>query len=198
MNRAKLILALVLSAILGVGVDFFVNGVLKIIWVGIYGAVYVTIGATLYNYALSTRWRSFGLAVTIATGFLLGTACGHVAFEGRSKVRNYEMNLVSTDPILLQSPDFSDGLFVSSDRLQAALAGKPSAQRDIPVTVQVIQSYGCIQSFKVASVAGVDVISDPQASWVWKPVPGTPVRDIPHAGMKEENQRLIWCRIQWF
>lgn len=197
MSRVKPIFAIIVSALFGVGVDFLVNGVLKIIWIAIYGAVYVTIAATLYNYALSTRWRSFGLALTISAVFLLGTALGHIAFQGKTQVRVYSMNLVSTEPILLRSPDFSDGLFVTSEKLHAELA-KPGSPRVIPVRILVVQSYGCVQSFKVASVAGVDVITDPQASWVWKVVPGTSVRGKASVGMKEENQRLPWCLIQWF
>jgi hypothetical protein len=196
MDSAKLILAVVISASLGVGFDFVVNGVLKIIWIGIYGAVYLTIGATLYDYILSNR-RSFGLAVTMTVAFLAGTALGHIVFQGKTDARVYSMNLVSSNPIVLQSPEFSDGLFVSSDTLQTELAAHGS-RGDFPVTIKVVKSYGCIQSFNVTSVAGVDVISDPKASWVWRPVPGAAAGGVARAGMEEENLRLPWCRIKWF
>jgi hypothetical protein len=194
-TRSRLIRAYVSFAALGVGVDCLINGVLKILWLIIYGPVYLGIAASIYNYLHVSRWRPF--AWTMAVAFLSGAALGHLALTGRAQIRVYQMKLVSDAPITLQSPEFSDCLFVTSDRLRNALAQRAS-QENIPVAIQVIRNYGCIESFKVTSVAGVDVMSDPQAMWVWKPVAEFPARGAAHSGMKEENQRLPWCRIRWF
>ena len=77
----------------------------------------------------------------------------------------------------------------------------PDLRKDIPVTVEVIKDYGCIVSFKVATVAGVDVMNDPQSSWVWRQPKDQPGPEEPHGGfegMAEENGQRFWCEIQWF
>lgn len=196
MSRPKLLPALFVLALSGVAADFLVNGVLKIIWIIIYGTTYLGIAASLYNRALSTPLRD--RASWLALAFLAGAALGHVALTGRSQLRTYTMTVLTASPLALGSSEFTDQLLVTSSRLQQELS-RPGAPASVPVTIQVVENYGCIESFKVSSIAGIDVLSDPQASWVWKPPQGGPTAPTSgSAGLTEENKRLPWCQIHWF
>lgn len=177
----------------GVFLDFLFVGVLKLIWPAIYGAIYIGICAWLFHEASIRKWRPHALKMI---GILMcGVVFAHLLAR-RSEIRTYPMNWVG-DPgtIELQSPEFSDTLFVTSDAVQNTLS-KLNVHTGIPLVIQVVKNYGCIESFKASSIAGVDVMNDPKAIWVWKSAPGATVAG--QAGMKEENSRLFWCQIQWF
>lgn len=195
MSRPKELPALFVLALSGVAADFLVNGVLKLIWIVIYGATYLGIAASIYNRALTGRWRES--AGRLAVAFLAGAALGHVALTGRSHLRSYSMTALSASPITLGSPDFSDQLLVTSSRLQQELS-RPGAPVSVPVTIQVVQNYGCIESFRITSIGDVDMMADPQATWVWKAAPGVPPGTAARSGLAAENARLPWCQIHWF
>ena len=181
--------------LLGVVTDFLTNGVLKILWISIYATAYIGIAASIYNHALSNQYRP--LAKKIALAFLFGTLVGHLTFTGWQEARLYSMNVVSVSPLALESPEFSDRLYVTSELLQKKLIDQPTL-KTVPVTMQMIRNYGCISSFKISTIADVDVMSDSKSYWVWKHVSGMPESDSHFAGMKEENDRVFWCRIQWY
>lgn len=195
MSRAKVILACLALALFGLLIDFLFSGVLKIIWLVVYGPVYLGLATAIHNYALGNRWRS--VANFMAAAFLLGAAIGHFAFAEKPEIRVYFMSMVNDSPMEFQSTDFSDSLFVSSEPIKAKLSRNSSVQ-NIPVAIQVVKNYACIESFKVSSIAGVDVMHDKNAYWVWKPVGGTKAISANYFGKEAENQRLLWCRLRWF
>ena len=185
------------TALFGLGVDFLVIGVFKILWMSIYGAIYVGIAATLHNYAQrSSRWRS--VSWLILGFFFGGIVLAHLAFKGKVETRNYTMNRVSNSPILLESTDFQDSLLVQSDALQKEIAAHSNSQKTAPVVMEAVKNYGCIETFQVVSIDGIDVATDPQAHWVWKPSTRPISVDAVYSGKQAENERLAWCRVQWF
>jgi hypothetical protein len=178
LSRSQIIRCFVTLTFFGMFIDFFTNGVLKILWFWIYVTVYVGIAATLYNYLLTTSWRPFALKLNLS--FLAGAALAHLCLTGHSHLRNYEMSLIADPPITLESPEFPDHLVVASESLQTVLE-KSADLKHIPITVQVVQNY---------------------ANWVWKSgslalssATGAPTH---YSGMQAENQRLPWCLIRWF
>jgi hypothetical protein len=193
MSRWKSAQPLALCVVSGGVVDFLVNGVLKILWIPIYGPVYISISLAIYNYILRSRRSSFALKGAIS--FLIGAAIGHLVLTGRKEVRVYPMNLTNDNPISLRSPSFSQSLLITSDKVRNAIGDRKS---DIPVTIQIVKDFGCIQSFKVATVAGVDVMFDTSADWVWRDEKIVSVPSGGFSGMDEENLKLLWCRIRWF
>jgi hypothetical protein len=189
--------------VLGFCVDFILNGVLKVIWFPIYATVYFGLAVSFYNYFHKSRLRPWATGASCL--FLTGTALGHLFWTGRAELRTYSMSIVSQSPFELRAPEFSDTLFVMSDKLLAKLGDQTAlGSPPVPVTIEVIKDYGCIRSFKVARVAGVDVMKDPGANWVWRPADRQTTEEraasahVLKAGIEEENQRLLWCRIKWF
>jgi hypothetical protein len=96
---------------------------------------------------------------------------------------------------------------ITSDKVRTAIGDhlsniqaniQANSQADIPVAIQVIKDYGCIRSFKVTTVAGVDVMFDNKADWVWREQKITTTPEGGFDGMEEENHRVLWCRIKWF
>jgi hypothetical protein len=194
MNK-KLIFILVASFLAGVATDFLFNGVLKIVWIAIYSATYVTVAAIHYSYLNERLGNLF--AAKAATLFLLGCLVSHLLFTGQHETRTYLMKLKNDPRIILQSPELSQALFVASDRVSMVMS-KLDSNESVPVTVEVIKYYGCIFSFKVVTVAGVDVMNDPDSSWVWKQLESRPAPPSGFAGLAEENARRLWCTIKWF
>jgi hypothetical protein len=198
MPRSKIILGFATLFFLGALLDFITNGVLKIQWLSIYATVYVGIAATLYNYALTTPWQKNAVKLTIT--FLIGAGTGHLLFTGQTDTRNYEMMLTANAPITLESPDFADPLLITSTPLQSLIDENKIDLKKIPIVVLVVKNYGCLQSFKIKSIAGIDVTADAEANWVWKPslrhVSAT--QSTHYSGVEEENRHLPWCLIHWF
>ena len=204
LTQQKQILSFLLFALAGVLTDFLVCGVFKILWITIYAAVYLGLAATLYNYVLESFWHRFVFQVSI--GFLVGAGVGHVILTGWTSQRNYSMKIVSDKPITLESPEFSDRLFVSSKKLSQKIEGHAGGAT-FPISILVVKNYGCIASFKISAVDNIDVMLDPEATWVWKSQAGFASPDAginsltvdgTKSGMQEENSRLPWCLIQWF
>lgn len=206
-------------ALIGIGVDFMFNGILKVVWLAIYGPVYLGIASTLYNSLYKTSFRAS--AKLGAFAFLGGAAAGHCLWTGHTETRIYPMSRggMSGSTITLRSPRFSRTLVVTSELLRKTLpegleetrasssSSGNSSGNGIPVAIQVVQDYGCIRTFKVSTVAGVDVMNDPGSLWVWRsdeatsassPGPGAPLNGPLLDGIDEENQRKPWCMIHWY
>jgi hypothetical protein len=180
---------------LGVLTDFIFNGVLKIVWIAIYGSVYLTLSGGIYTYLLTSQWKQYAVKSGIAV--LLGSIVSHLLFTGQVEIRHYDMRLTSEAQLVLQAPELSQTLYVASENAVKAL-GKFEKNVSVPVTVQVVKDYGCILSFKVITVAGVDVMGDAQSSWVWKQVDSRSPPPGGFSGLNEENSRRPWCTIKWF
>jgi hypothetical protein len=213
-SQRNRLLILVSSFLIGVWADFLFNGVLKIVWVLIYGATYFTLAALLYSSLHQKYGDRFGAQAGAL--FLAGCLMGHLVFVGRRETRTYSMSLIVGDSrIVLRSPELSQTLYVASEGVLKALA-KMDTRGGVLVTVQLTKDYGCVWSFKVSTVAGVDVMNDPESSWVWKKgdtlssPPGgfsgfsglSGLSGLPGfsgvSGFNDENSRKFWCQIRWF
>jgi hypothetical protein len=180
----------------GVCMDFVFNGILKIVWVIIYGLSYVTIGTTLNSYLVQTRFAKHTRLAMSA--LLLGALAGHLMLTGHQDVRRYSMILSPSPfqnaPLAMKAKELTETLYVSSDKLQEKFTQRssPRAQESIPVTVRVTTHYGCIQLIQVDEIDGVTINSDPAASWTWKIDRNTNVFDSVPLGWGDEN--YFWCR----
>jgi hypothetical protein len=161
----------------------------------IYGSVYLTLAAGLYSYLHERFGDSFGAKAAVA--LLLGCLSGHLLFASHQEMRLYSMSLISDSRIILQSPELSQTLYIVGDNVLKAV-GPLELKKNIPITIQVMKDYGCIFSFKVATVAGIDVMNDPGSSWVWRQEDARAEPVGGFSGLKEENARRPWCMIQWF
>jgi hypothetical protein len=179
----------------GVLTDFIFNGLLKIVWIAIYGSVYLTIASGLYSY-LHERFGTL-FALRAGSAFLAGCLIAHLLFAGHREMRVYSMSLISDSGIILQSPELSQTLYISSDQVLKVL-GKLDMKAVIPVSIQVTKDYGCIFSFKVATVAGIDVMNDSGSNWVWRQDGSRTAPVGGFSGLNEENARRFWCTIAWF
>ncbi len=83
------------SVALGIVADFFVNGVLKILWFPIYAPVYIGVALGVYNYVLRIRGKE--LPVFASLSFLSGAALCHVIATGRTDIRVYPMKMTADD-----------------------------------------------------------------------------------------------------
>lgn len=194
-SRRTRIIILIASVLLGVLTDFLFNGVLKIVWIAIYGATYLTLAAALYSRLHIQFGDRFGARAGML--YLVGCLFSHLVFVGHHETRTYSMSLMSDSRIILESPELSQNLYVTSDHVLQAL-GKLVAHQTVPITVQVTKDYGCIWAFKIATVAGVDVMEDSAASWVWRPAESKSVPSGGFDGLNDENSRRFWCEIKWF
>ena len=172
----------------GMTADFVCNGVLKIGLLVIYGLFYIAIANALLGKLAETRWKRWRKHA--AALFVLGAIAGHLAFAGRQSIRAYEMLVAGDSPLTLRSGDWPQLLIVTSDPVRSALATR-SRDAMIPVVTRLTTDYGCIRDAAVSTVAGIDVLHDPKASWVWK----TDRRDPPKPGQGPgtEDSRLPWC-----
>jgi hypothetical protein len=182
--------------VLGAFTDFVFNGILKIVWIAIYGLCYVTIGTTLNAYLAKTRF--FKNTRLSMTALLLGALAGHLAMAGHQFPRNYSMRLVSNPfenaSIALKAEELTETLYISSEKLQQKLSQKSSAasQEPIPVTVRVTFQYGCIQKIVVDRVDGIAINSDPAASWTWKIDRDAPTAAEP-LNLGWGDEKYFWC-----
>jgi hypothetical protein len=172
---------------LGILLDFITNGVLKITWTGVFCIIYFALAVNLYNYFQHGDLHRY--SIPLAFTLVVGATLGHLFFTQKPHLQNFEMTRVSDSPLTLQSPDFSDRLIIVSEKLQAALASKGEPQK-VSVSIQVVKGYGCIESFKVDSIEGVDLASDTASQWVWKSVPGALAPRL--------NPYRYWCWIRWY
>jgi hypothetical protein len=186
--------------VFGVFMDFVFNGLLKIVWLIIYGLSYVTIGTTLNSYLVETRFvKHTRLAMST---LLLGALAGHLTLAGHQDVRRFSMILSPSPfqnaPLAMKAKELAETLYVSSDKLQEkfqeklSLHSSPTPQEAVPVTVRVTTHYGCIQLIQVDEIDGVAINSDPAASWTWKIDRNTNVSDSVHLGWGDEY--YFWCR----
>jgi hypothetical protein len=182
--------------VFGIFMDFVFNGLLKIVWLIIYGLCYVTIGTTINSYLVETRFAKHTRLAMFA--LLLGALVGHLTLTGHQDLRKYSMirspSPFQNAPLAMKAKELTETLYVSSDKLQEKLSqhSSPTAQEAIPVTVRVTTQYGCIQLIQVDEIDGVAINSDPAASWTWKIDRNTNVFDSVHLGWGDEN--YFWCR----
>jgi hypothetical protein len=117
----------------------------------------------------------------------------HLFFTGHQKIRSYTMTLAPGLPITLISPAWTQRLIVASDPLSAKLVGH-AAGESVEVTIDYVTHYGCISSYRVLTIAGVDVAGDPQATWTWKsPNPGPN-----QTGPSTNYDPYFWCKINFY
>jgi hypothetical protein len=171
--------------------DFFVNGVLKIVWFVIYGPIYLAAAMALAGYLLGKNRRS-----ELGTGLFalfFGSALIHLALSGHVVRWPYFTHLKSLAPVTLASVDWPQSLLVTSAQVSSALVKLP-LESAVPIVIYEITDYGCIRSFQVDTVGGIDVRLDSDASWVWKLKPQDKNSEIA-VGPGSEDRKFPWC---WF
>ena len=154
----------------GVLTDFISNGVFKIGAFLIYASVYLVVALTLHaQLARSQKWKNLASLATAA--FVAGALGGRFFLAGHSSQSTYMMSLVKDSPITLKPSEGTQVLIVVSEKLQTKLNSmktEPAGVMQVPVLIDIVKDYGCLRVFNVHDVAGVDVKSDPEASWSWK------------------------------
>ncbi len=170
--------------------DFLVYGVAKIIWAVVYVPLYVVVASILHTQLTrSAHARHFKMAFV---GFVAGALVARVALVHRHRQATYVMAAGGSQPFTLHSEDWPRTLLVTSEALAKDLSAKP-AGRALSVVVDVVSDYGCISSFQVRTIDGVNVENDPSATWTWRdPSVGAT------SGPGLEDQELPWCRIQLY
>ncbi len=193
MNQRKShLIAGLLGFLAGALLDFLIYGVAKIIWAVIYVPLYAVVGSTLHSKMASSK-RPY-LFKTAYFSLLAGAAMAHVLAVNRHRTVTYSMTSSATQPFTLHSPEWPRILIVNSAKLAQDLAGKPLG-KEIEVKVDVVSDFGCFTSFLVNTVDGVDVKSDPEASWTWK---ADSKMETKSEGPGLEDQELPWCRIHFY
>lgn len=174
----------------GIILDFLSNGVLKIGAMVIWGTVYFGLACLIGTELLRTRWEHWTRYGVIA--FIVGSYGGHWVMTGNHSMQVYPMSLAphSDSPITLRSDAFPQTLLVNSEKLKAELAHH-DPHDTLPVSVLVTRDYGCIQSFVVDQIAGIDVRIDPTANWAWKGDPNAGNVLLSRPGL--EAPTLPWC-----
>jgi hypothetical protein len=190
-SRLRQILVIAIGIVFGVALDFLCNGVFKIIWFVIYFPTYFVVAVALVSRLSSTRWAPDTRKLLL--GLTLGATCGHLHFTTHHHLLTYTMSIDAQDPITLRSSEWSQRLVVSSDPLAKKLAGHPRGE-NVPVTVDLVTNYGCIQSYRVNTIDDVDVRDDPTSTWTWKG--GSSVPDA--SGPGSEDRYWPWCKIQFY
>jgi hypothetical protein len=180
--------------ILGIFVDFLFNAIFKIIWVAIYGLCYVAIGTTINAYLARTRVAKH-TTLSMLT-FLIGAAAGHLTMTGHPSIRHYSAKMVPSPyenaRIALKTPELAETLYVTSDHLEQKLPPTPISQEPIPLTARVTIQYGCVQNIFIDEIDGVEINSDPAASWTWKIDRSTFSTEPLNMGWGDE--KYFWCR----
>jgi hypothetical protein len=197
-NRTPLLSVVVGCAVMGIMLDFLMNGVLKVVWIAITGPTYVVAASTLATALKRSRWSAYTSRGVV--GLLVGTILGHLIFQNHGEVRTYPMSRVPSSlsqAVAFRSDDFPETLFVTSPKLQREL-DRRSNDSSVPVSVTIQKDYGCIRSFRVSTVAGVDVLTDTDATWTWKIDKNNPGKPFTGVDPHDEDQALIWCRFHPF
>jgi hypothetical protein len=196
-SRSIFILISVASLLLGIGTDFIVSGVLKIVWAWIYVTLYLTLASAYLSYLHQTQLSA--RASRIAGIFLLSCFLGHWSFSQTTELRTYPMDLPrdaqEDSRIALHSQLLSRTLFITSDSVKKKL-DQENVRVGIPVKIQVTKNYGCIDSFRVKEVDGVDVMFDQDAFWTWRQEGVAPSDTSKLQGLDEENHQRSWCLIR--
>lgn len=180
----------ILAALLlgGAVFDFFLNGILRIGTAWVYVPADLAMTFTISDWLRRGRYEQ--LFASGALVFFAGALAGHFAFVDRATTVTYPMHVIATSPITLGSDDYPQTLVVMSDKLPAALTGH--ADRELlPVMVNLTTDYGCVRNSAVATVAGIDVLVDKNATWTWKLDKKARATE---EGPGNEDRHLIWCR----
>jgi len=184
------------SFLLGAFTDFLFGGVFRIVWFALYVTFYITCASTLYTYVDRSRAQTH--ARNAALLFLGAALLTHVIFLGWKETRDYPMSLLKYPPVTLQSPRIAQSLVIESAGVERLLPEKNLTQ-NIDVKVEVIKDYGCIRSFRVKSVAGIDVMTDRDATWTLRDdIPPATDKSTHYDGLNEENARIPWCNFRWY
>jgi len=198
----KLIALLTVCVIIGAIVDFGFNGVaigflfhrpFQETWSFIYIPFFFAVAMMLSTYLVRGPYRDVNLYGVLA--FFIGTALGHFALVGFGYTRHYLMKLdvqydAGQQTFLLRSPEWSQILFVTSDRAKQELSAH-FLNTPVPVDMAVMSDYGCDRSAVVRTVAGVDVQTDNGATWTWQVDHTSPSSARYEPG--NEDQRFFWC-----
>jgi hypothetical protein len=192
-KRNASIAFLAACAISGALLDFAFNGVFKIVWFVVYGPAYCA-AAKVLDTQLSRLRPSWPVRPAVVA-LLGGALIGHLVSVGRTRRIEYSLKLVSDSPITLRSGDWPQILVVSSEKLGQRLATLADKSA-VPIVLDAVTDYGCYRSVKIATVAGVDVQTDPNASWTWRMENRQPVPvDV---GPGSEDRVLPWCLIKFY
>jgi hypothetical protein len=178
-------------AALGFFSDFAFNGIGKIIWPVVYVPCYIAFAMTLGSYLNRSRYKKWSNQGVVA--FLAGTVVIHWILTGLHIQKTFAMSLVSENPIILRSKEFSEALFVNSETLSRKLADD-KIKEGLLVATDSLRDYGCIRAFYITSVAGVDIQSDPEARWTLKNQPG----EIATGTTGIEESSLPWCWLHFY
>jgi hypothetical protein len=192
-KRTSYLVALAICALLGALLDFVFNGVFKIVWIVIYGPAYVVAAKVLHTQLSRLRpsWPARPAIVSLFAGAL---AC-HLLCVGHTRQVAYLMTQVSNAPMTFRAADWPQTLVVTSDKLTQVLGAGAGKDR-VPVVLNAVLDYGCYQSLKISTVAGVDVQTDPDASWTWRMENRAPMpTDI---GPGSEDRSLPWCLLKFY
>lgn len=192
-QRGIKITAVVLSFLLGALLDFLVYGVGEIVWFVVYAPLYFAAGSILVTALAHSRWERVARAA--ATSMIVGLIVARLSLAHVHRKVTYTMTISPAPSITLRSENWPRTLVVSSEKLKADIAGKP-AGTIIPVVVDVLTTYGCISSFVVSTVDGVDIQEDRAASWTWRNDANAPAGQIGGPGL--EDQQFPWCRIHFY
>jgi hypothetical protein len=178
----------------GIVIDFLFNAIFKIIWFVIYGVCYVTIGTTLGAYLTKTRFAKHTTLSMIT--MLLGALAAHLAMTGRQDVRTFSTKMVPSPfenaPIALKAPELAETLYVTSDKLLQRLSPSAPPAGPVPLTVRVTLQYFCVQKIYVDQIDGVEIDSDPSASWSWQIDRNSTNKEPLTLGWGDE--KYFWCR----
>jgi hypothetical protein len=139
-----------------------------------------------------TRFSKFSNRTIVA--FLFGSFGAHFALMGADHIFTFPMSVASDSPIVLRSTEWPQKLYVSSEKLTQALLHQPD-RTDLPVTVEEVTDYGCIRTFAINTVDGVDVKTDADAAWTLRT---EDLRMLNDAGPGNEDHKLPWCAITFY
>ena len=184
MPKIKPYILVLLSFSLGMALDFILVGIFKVIWFPIYATTYFAVAMSVETYFLRTN--TVKIARLAAGAILVGAAIIHIIMVGRHSEHTYSLHLVKLNPLILQSSEFPELLYLSGSKLSEAIA-KENIQAGIPMLSESTTDYGCRRSFKIISIDHIDLASDPSASWTMRAT---------HPLI--EKQKWLWCNLQFY
>jgi hypothetical protein len=172
-------------------VDFTCNGVFKIIWFLVYAPAYVVCAVCIHTYL--THKDRLHYARAVIASFFGGILIGHFFFMGRHTSETISMKTVSVSPLVFRAEPWTEELYVSSAKIQ-----QKNLKPDDSVSVELIYTidFGCIRFFKIVSVGGINILTDPDSTWTWKTPHG--LGAVKTSGPKDEDQSLPWCRFRFY
>jgi len=162
-SRNYRVLMLGLFILSGALTDFLFVGILKIIWIWIYGAAYLALAMTLESKLRSrelwknhTRWP--------VTAFLLGCLISHLFFVNHTREEVFPMQVESREPLVLKTGEFPELLYVTSQKLQKNLTESPN-KKETMMVAESVNDYYCMKSFSIKSIEGVEIKNDKSSTW---------------------------------